>query len=89
MFANELSHLASTTPQDEKEQALNAVATRFKAVFQIPVEELASLVDFAIEKVRHYAEIVDTSLARSGCMKSLVSWAGEEGDEARGVAFES
>jgi HD-like signal output (HDOD) protein len=89
MFANELSHLASTTPRDEKEQALNAIATHFKAAFPIPIEELVTVLDLAIEKVRHYAEIVDISLARSGCMKSLLSWASEEGDDAMRVAFES
>ena len=89
VFANELSHLASTTPKDEKEQALNAVATRFNAAFPIPVEELANLVDLAIEKVRHYAEIVDIGLTRSECMKSLLGWASEEGDDTRHVAFES
>ena len=89
MFANELSHLASTTPRDEKEQALNGVATHFKAAFPIPVEELANLVDLAIEKVRHYAEIVDVGLASSGCMRSLLSWAGEGGDDDMRVAFES
>lgn len=77
MFSNEISHRASTTPPEEKEQALIAVATPFSTAFPIPIEELASLVDLAIEKVRHYAEIVDISLAHSGCIKSLLSWAGE------------
>jgi serine/threonine protein kinase len=89
MFSNELSQVASTTPREEKEQALVAVATRFTTAFPIPIEEIASLVEFAIEKVRHYAEILDIGLARSGCMKSLLSWAGEEGCEAVRVAAQS
>jgi serine/threonine protein kinase len=89
MFSNELSHLASTTPREEKEEALISVADRFRATVPIRIEELASLVDLAIEKVRHYAEIVDIGLAHSKCMKSLLSWATEEGGDAMRVAFES
>jgi eukaryotic-like serine/threonine-protein kinase len=89
MFSNELSHLASTTPREEKEEALIAVADPFRTAFRIPIEELASLVNLAIEKVRHYAEIVDISLARSKCMKSLMSWASDEGGDTMRVAFES
>jgi len=89
MFSNKLSQLASSTPRDEKEQALIPVATRFRTAFPIPIEELVTVVDLAIEKVRHYAEIVDISLAGSLCMKSLLRWASDGGTNAMSVAFES
>jgi len=89
MFSNELSHLASTTSREEKEESLIAVADPFRTAFPIPIKELATLVDLAIEKVRHYSEIVDISLARSQCMKSLLGWASEEGGQATRLALES